>query len=552
MAEFKPRRRPVMLMILDGVGLNPRKEANALALAQTPHLNEYFSKYPFTTLRASGESVGLMEGQMGDSNVGHLNLGAGRIVYQELVRVNKSITTGVFAESPVLQKVLNAARQPGQALHVMGLCSDGGVHSHIDHLLAILELAATHGVENIYVHAFLDGRDVPPTSAGPYLDRIEAKLAEIGRGRIASISGRYYAMDRDKRWEREQKAYDALVLGEAASFPSARAALQDAYDKGETDEFVLPRVIAGPDGKPTPYKPGDGVLFFNYRADRARQLTRALTQDGFDAFLRKGGKVPVEFAGMTMYDESLVGVPRIFEPQFLTNTMGEIVSKAGLRQLRTAETEKYAHVTFFFSGGEEKVFPGEDRVLVPSPKVATYDLQPEMSAYQVAAEAEKAIDSGKYDFIVLNFANGDMVGHTGVLEAGIKAVETVDACAHQVLEAVRRQNGAALILADHGNCDQMRDYRTGNAHTNHTLYQVPCCLVCDDYIGYGLREGGVLSDATPTLVELLGLEKPAEMLRESLILPPGGHGFPGGLAYDPTKEPEDMSQPTYEGTPVGK
>ena len=552
MAEFKPRRRPVMLMILDGVGLNPRKEANALALAQTPHLNEYFSKYPFTTLRASGESVGLMEGQMGDSNVGHLNLGAGRIVYQELVRVNKAITTGVFAESPVLRKVLNAARQPGQALHVMGLCSDGGVHSHIDHLLAILELAAKQGVENICVHAFLDGRDVPPTSAGPYLDQIEAKLAELGRGRIASISGRYYAMDRDKRWEREQKAYDALVLGEGASFPSARAALQDAYDKGETDEFVVPRVITGPDGKPAPYKPGDGVLFFNYRADRARQLTRALTQDTFDGFERKGGRVPVEFAGMTMYDESLVGVPRIFEPQFLTNTMGEIVSKAGLKQLRTAETEKYAHVTFFFSGGDEKVFPGEDRILVPSPKVATYDLQPEMSAYQVAAEAEKAIDSGKYDFIVLNFANGDMVGHTGVLEAGIKAVETVDACAHQVLEAVRRQNGAALILADHGNCDQMRDYRTGNAHTNHTLYQVPCCLVCDDYIGYGLREGGVLSDATPTLVELLGLEKPAEMLRESLILPPGGHGFPGGLAYDPTKEPEDMSQPTYEGTPVVK
>ncbi|MGE5590818.1 MAG: 2,3-bisphosphoglycerate-independent phosphoglycerate mutase [Bacillota bacterium] len=552
MAEFKPRRRPVMLMILDGVGMNPRKEANAVALARTPHLNEYFSKYPFTTLRASGESVGLMEGQMGDSNVGHLNLGAGRIVYQELVRVNKAITTGVFADSPVLQTVFAAAKKPGHGLHVMGLCSDGGVHSHIEHLFAILELAAKAGVENIYVHAFLDGRDVPPTSAGPYLDQIEAKLAEIGRGRIASISGRYYAMDRDKRWEREQKAYDALVLGRAPSFPSARAALQDAYDKGETDEFVVPRVVVGPDGKPAPYRPGDGVIFFNYRADRARQLTRALTQDSFDGFERQGGKVPVAFTGMTMYDETLVGVPRIFEPQFLTNTMGEIVSKAGLKQLRIAETEKYAHVTFFFSGGEEKVFPGEDRILVPSPKVATYDLQPEMSAYQVAAEAEKAIDSGKYDFIVLNFANGDMVGHTGVLEAGIRAVETVDACAHQVLEAVRRQNGAAIILADHGNCDQMRDYRTGKPHTNHTLYQVPCCLVCDDYIGYGLREGGVLSDATPTLVELMGLEKPAEMLRESLILPPGGHGFPGGLAYDPTREPEDMSQPAYEGTPTVK
>lgn len=552
MAEFKPRRRPVMLMILDGVGMNPRKEANAVALARTPHLNEYFSKYPFTTLRASGESVGLMEGQMGDSNVGHLNLGAGRIVYQELVRVNKAITTGVFADSPVLQTVFAAAKKPGHGLHVMGLCSDGGVHSHIEHLFAILELAAKAGVENIYVHAFLDGRDVPPTSAGPYLDQIEAKLAEIGRGRIASISGRYYAMDRDKRWEREQKAYDALVLGRAPSFPSARAALQDAYDKGETDEFVVPRVVVGPDGKTAPYRPGDGVIFFNYRADRARQLTRALTQDSFDGFERQGGKVPVAFTGMTMYDETLVGVPRIFEPQFLTNTMGEIVSKAGLKQLRIAETEKYAHVTFFFSGGEEKVFPGEDRILVPSPKVATYDLQPEMSAYQVAAEAEKAIDSGKYDFIVLNFANGDMVGHTGVLEAGIRAVETVDACAHQVLEAVRRQNGAAIILADHGNCDQMRDYRTGKPHTNHTLYQVPCCLVCDDYIGYGLREGGVLSDATPTLVELMGLEKPAEMLRESLILPPGGHGFPGGLAYDPTREPEDMSQPAYEGTPTVK
>ncbi|MHB9146685.1 MAG: 2,3-bisphosphoglycerate-independent phosphoglycerate mutase [Symbiobacteriia bacterium] len=547
---FTPKRRPVMLMVLDGVGLNPRREANALALARTPHLDHYFSHYPFTTLRASGESVGLMEGQMGDSNVGHLNLGAGRIVYQELVRVDKAIATGVLADSPVLAQVAAAARAPGHALHLMGLCSPGGVHSHLDHLLALIDIAAKQGVERIFVHAFLDGRDVPPTSAAPYLEAIENKLREVGRGAIATISGRYYAMDRDKRWDRVEKAYNAIVRSEAEQFPSAAAALQDAYAKGETDEFVIPRVITGAGGRPVgPYHAGDGVLFFNFRADRARQLTRALTQDAFDGFERKGGRVPVEFAGMTMYDESLVGVPRVFEPQFLTNTLGEVVAKAGLRQLRIAETEKYAHVTFFFSGGEEKVFRGEDRILVPSPKVATYDLQPEMSAKTVAAEAVQAIQSGKYDFICLNFANGDMVGHTGVLAAGIKALETIDGVADQVLQAVLAQGGAALIVADHGNCDQMRDYQTGKPHTNHTLYQVPCCLVADDYIGYGLREGGVLADATPTLVDLIGLPKPAEMLRESLIVPPGGHGFPGGLTYDPTKAPADNSAPTYEGAP---
>ncbi|BAD39233.1 2,3-bisphosphoglycerate-independent phosphoglycerate mutase [Symbiobacterium thermophilum] len=507
-------RRPVALIVLDGWGLNPDPRANAVAMARHPNFDRLMARYPHTTLTASGEAVGLLPGQMGDSNVGHLNLGAGRIVYQTLVRIWRSIQDGSFYTLPVWRPVLDRAKQPGKALHLMGLVSDGGVHSHIDHLLALIDLAKRENVERVYVHAFLDGRDVPPQSALPYLERVEAKLKETGIGAIATISGRYYAMDRDKRWDRTEKAFLAITQGIGHTAGSVAEAVERAYARGETDEFVQPTVIEGVDGR---VREGDGVIFFNFRPDRARQLVRALHETAFDGFKRPEGYRPVELVTMTQYDQTFTDIPVAFGPQFVDVPMGQVVAEAGLRQLRIAETEKYAHVTYFFNGGEERVFPGEERVLVPSPKVATYDLKPEMSAYEVAREAVKWIEEDRTDFIVLNFANPDMVGHTGVLEAAIRAVEAVDECLGQVVDALLAKGGAAVIIADHGNCDQMVDYETGAPHTNHTLNPVPCILVDDQRLDAKLKPG-VLANVAPTLLEIIGLPKPPQMDADSLLV----------------------------------
>ena len=506
-------RRPVALIVLDGWGINPNPEANAVAMAKHPNFDRYIARYPHTTLTASGEAVGLLPGQMGDSNVGHLNLGAGRIVYQTLVRISRAVKDGSFFTLPAWKEPLERAKA-GHALHLLGLLSDGGVHSHIDHLFALIDLAKSAGVKRLYVHAFLDGRDVPPKSALPYIEQLEKKLAEAGLGQIATISGRYYAMDRDKRWDRTQKAFLAMVEGVGEHAGSAAEAVQKAYERGETDEFVLPTVVDGVDGR---IQPEDGVIFFNFRPDRARQIVRALHETAFDGFKRPEGYKPRMVVSMTQYDQTFTTIPAAFGPEFVDVPMGEVVAKAGLRQLRIAETEKYPHVTYFFNGGEERVFPGEERVMIPSPKVPTYDLQPEMSAFGIAEEAVKWIEQDKLDFMVLNFANPDMVGHTGVLSAAIKAVEAVDQCLGKVLDAIVAKGGAALVLADHGNCDQMIDYETGNPHTNHTLNPVPCILVDDTRLHVRLKEG-VLANAAPTLLEVIGLPKPPQMTADSLII----------------------------------
>lgn len=509
-------RRPVALIILDGVGLNPNPRANAVAIARHPNLDRYMAEYPFTTLTACGEAVGLSEGQMGDSNVGHLNLGAGRIVWQTLVRISRAIKDGSFGRIPAWETAFVRARQPGVALHLVGLVSDGGVHSHIDHLHALLDLAKAAGVGQVYVHAILDGRDVPPQSALRWVKPLAEHLDKLGNGRIATVSGRYWAMDRDKRWERTEKAFDAIVSGRGEkSAPAPEAAVQQSYAADSRgDEFVLPTVIgAGYPGIRTQ----DAVITFNFRPDRMRQLVRALAETHFDGFARPDGYQPPAVFSMTQYDETF-NLPVAFPPEFVKVPMGEVVSRAGLRQLRIAETEKYPHVTYFFNGGEEKVLAGEERVMIPSPKdVPTYDKKPQMSAYEITAELLRWIEGDKVDFIVLNFANGDMVGHTGVLEAAVKAVEVVDECLGRVVEALRAKGGAALVLADHGNCDQMVDYETGAPHTNHTLYPVPCILVDDGRKDSKLREGGVLANAAPTLLQVIGLEKPPEMEATSLI-----------------------------------
>lgn len=505
-------RRPVALIVLDGWGVNPNPASNAIATAKHPNFDRIMAKYPNTTLTASGEAVGLLPGQMGDSNVGHLNLGAGRIVYQTLVRIYRAIRDGSFLKLPAWQVALDRAKASGR-LHMMGLVSDGGVHSHIDHLFALIDMAKAAGIKEVYIHAFLDGRDVPPQSALTYLRPLEQKLAEVGLGKIATVSGRYYAMDRDKRWERVEKAFLTLAQGQGQTAASAEAAVTNAYDRGENDEFVLPTIIEGVDGR---MLPEDGVIFFNFRPDRAREISRALHETAFDGFKRPEGYKPVQIVSMTQYDQTFTTIPTAFGPEFVDTPMGQVVSEAGLRQLRIAETEKYPHVTYFFNGGEETVFPGEERVMVQSPKVATYDLQPEMSAYGITDEAVKWIKQDKLDFMVLNFANPDMVGHTGVFEAAVKAIEAVDGCLGRVLDALLEKGGAALVLADHGNSDQMIDYETGAPHTNHTLNPVPCILVDDTRLGVKLNEG-VLANAAPTLLEVIGLPKPAQMTEESLI-----------------------------------
>lgn len=511
-------RRPWVLLILDGWGWSPRREGNAVALANLPFFRRLEAEFPHTLLRADGEWVGLMEGQMGNSNVGHLNLGAGRVVYQDLVRVFRAIRDGSFFRHPVLLEVVERARQPGRALHLLGLLSDGGVHSHQEHLYALLELARRERVERVFVHAFMDGRDTPPTSGAGYMAALEERMASLGVGRVATVSGRYWAMDRDRRWERTEKAYRALVVGEGEWAASGRDAVARAYARGETDEFITPTVIRAdgrPDGEPVGrIRPGDGVVFFNFRADRARQLSWALAGDDFDGFPRPGGKLPLAFCTFTRYDDRLP-VPCVFPPQDVRNTLGEVWSRHGLRQLRIAETEKYAHVTYFFSGGREEPFPGEDRRLIPSPRVSTYDKKPEMSAPEVTAAVLEEIGRDVYDCIVLNYANPDMVGHTGVLEAAVRALEVVDSCLARVVPAVLARGGAVLVLGDHGNAEQMLD-EDGGPHAAHTSNPVPFILVDERRRGARLRAGG-LADVAPTLLELQGLPVPPEMEGENLL-----------------------------------
>lgn len=504
---------PVVLIVMDGWGCAPESSGNAIAQARIPNLTWYWRRFPHTLLGAAGEDVGLPAGQMGNSEVGHLNLGAGRIVYQDYSRINRAISQGDFFTNSVLLEAL--AQAQGQSLHLMGLVSDGGVHSHMNHVYALLELAAQHDLQRVFVHAFLDGRDVPPTSAGTYLAALEEKMAELNLGHIATISGRYWAMDRDRRWERTALAYKALVLGEGKTAPSAAQAIKQAYEQGETDEFVRPTVLVQDNGDPVArVKDGDMIIFFNFRPDRARQLTRTFVDEEFSEFSRGPQPPAVHFVCFIQYDET-IKAPVAFAPQRLTNTLGEYLSRQGLTQLRIAETEKYAHVTFFFSGGEEQPFPGEQRRLIPSPKVATYDLKPEMSAYEVTAAVIEELRQGKFHLVILNYANVDMVGHTGKIAATIQAVETVDRCVGQVVEEVLRQRGVALITADHGNGEEMLD--EGNRpHTAHSCNQVPFIVVADDTDAWEVRPGR-LADVAPTILDLLDLPTPAEMTGESLL-----------------------------------
>lgn len=504
---------PVVLIVMDGWGCAPESSGNAIAQARIPNLTWYWRRFPHTLLGAAGEDVGLPAGQMGNSEVGHLNLGAGRIVYQDYSRINRAISQGDFFTNSVLLEAL--AQAQGQSLHLMGLVSDGGVHSHMNHVYALLELAAQHDLQRVFVHAFLDGRDVPPTSAGTYLAALEEKMAELNLGHIATISGRYWAMDRDRRWERTALAYKALVLGEGKTAPSAAQAIKQAYEQGETDEFVRPTVLVQDNGDPVArVKDGDMIIFFNFRPDRARQLTRTFVDEDFSEFSHGPQPPAVHFVCFTQYDET-IKAPVAFAPQRLTNTLGEYLSRQGLTQLRIAETEKYAHVTIFFSGGEEQPFPGEQRRLIPSPKVATYDLKPEMSAYEVTAAVIEELRQGKFHLVILNYANVDMVGHTGKIAATIQAVETVDRCVGQVVEEVLRQRGVALITADHGNGEEMLD--EGNRpHTAHSCNQVPFIVVADDTDAWEVRPGR-LADVAPTILDLLDLPTPAEMTGESLL-----------------------------------
>ena len=502
--------KPLVLCILDGFGHNPDSYGNAVAAAKKPNLDRLFASCPHTLIGASGMDVGLPDGQMGNSEVGHTNIGAGRIVYQELTRITKSIADGDFFENEALVTAMKNAAQEGHALHLMGLLSDGGVHSHNTHLYGLLEMAKRSGVKEVYVHCFMDGRDVPPTSGKEYIEQLEAKMAEIGVGKIASVMGRYYAMDRDNRWDRVEKAYAAMVYGEGVKADSAVKVMEDSYAADVTDEFVVPAVIAG-GGR---IKAGDSVVFFNFRPDRAREITRTLVDPEFNGFERRNGLFPLTYVCFTQYDATMPGVLVAFHPQSLVNTFGEYISKLGKTQLRIAETEKYAHVTFFFNGGKEEPYAGEDRALIHSPKVATYDLKPEMSAYEVCDEMIRRIESGKYDVIILNFANCDMVGHTGVFDAAVKAVEAVDTCVGRIAEALEKCGGAMLLTADHGNADKMYE-PDGSPFTAHTTNLVPFLVF--GVPGAKLREGGRLADIAPTMLKVMGLEQPAEMTGESII-----------------------------------
>ena len=503
-------KQPLALIILDGFGCREETKGNAIAAARTPHLDHLMASCPHTRIGASGMDVGLPDGQMGNSEVGHTNIGAGRIVYQELTRITKSFDEGEALGNPALTAAMENARRPGQALHLMGLLSDGGVHSHIRHLYGLMEMARRFAVERVYLHCFMDGRDVPPTSGIEFIAALQQKIKELGLGQIATVSGRYYAMDRDNRWERVKLAYDAIVNGEGNKDPDPVAVMQKSYDAGVTDEFIVPTVVTEGAG----IKAGDSVIFFNFRPDRARELTRALVDPDFAGFEREKGFFPLTYICMTQYDATMPNVEVAYRPESLANTLGEYLSRLGKTQLRIAETEKYAHVTFFFNGGVEAPYEGEDRVLIPSPKVATYDLQPEMSAYAVTDEAVRRIENGRYDVIILNYANCDMVGHTGVFEAAVKAVEAVDTCLGRLLAALEKAGGRAFLTADHGNADQMAD-ENGAPFTAHTTNPVPFVA-----IGFGdikLRSGGRLADIAPTMLQAMGLPQPEEMTGRSLL-----------------------------------
>lgn len=509
-------KKPTVLMILDGYGLNENKSGNAVAMASTPVMDKLMAECPFVKGNASGMAVGLPEGQMGNSEVGHLNMGAGRIVYQDLTKITKAIQDGDFFENKALLAACENVKKNDSALHLFGLVSDGGVHSHNSHIYGLLELAKRQGIEKVYVHCFLDGRDTPPASGKEYVEELEAKMKEIGVGKVASVMGRYYAMDRDNRWDRVEKAYRALVSGEGVTAVSGPEGIQASYDKDTTDEFVLPTVVVE-DGKPVAtIKDNDSVIFFNFRPDRAREITRTFCDDAFDGFER-GERVKTTFVCFTEYDVTIENKLVAFVKEEITNTFGEYLASHGLKQARIAETEKYAHVTFFFNGGVEEPNEGEDRILVKSPKVATYDLKPEMSAYEVCDKLTDAIRSDKYDVIIVNFANPDMVGHTGVEEAAIKAVEAVDTCVGKTVDAIKEVDGQMFICADHGNAEQLIDPETGEPFTAHTTNQVPFILVNADP-SYRLREGGCLADIAPTLIEMMGMEQPKEMTGTSLLV----------------------------------
>jgi len=501
-------KKPTALIILDGYGIAKDTKQSAIDAANTPVMDSIIAKYPNNIIHASGLDVGLPDGQMGNSEVGHTNIGAGRIVYQELTRITKSIGDGDFFENEAFMAAIENVKKSGGALHLMGLLSDGGVHSHNTHLYALIELAKKQGVEDVYVHCFLDGRDVAPTSGADFIAALSNEMEKIGTGKIATVMGRYYAMDRDNRWERVKKAYDAMVNGEGEKANDAEAAVCESYKADVTDEFVLPTVIEGA----KKISEGDSIIFFNFRPDRAREITRTFVDEDFDGFERKF--FDVYFVCMTQYDKSMPKVDVAFKPTALTNTFGEYISSKGLTQLRIAETEKYAHVTFFFNGGVEKEYEGEDRALIASPKVATYDLKPEMSAYEVADEAVARILSGKYDVVVLNFANCDMVGHTGVFDCAKAAVEAVDECLGRVLDAIEKMGGCALVTADHGNADEMFDDE-GNVVTAHSTNPVPLVMVGFDGT---LKPEGRLADIAPTLLDMMGLEKPCEMSGESMLI----------------------------------
>ncbi len=517
--------KKVLLAILDGFGYNESAEFNAVRSAKTEFISRMYEKkeFPFTLIKTSGMAVGLPEGQMGNSEVGHMNIGAGRVVYQDFTLINKSIEDGDFYDNLAINSAIDNALKNGRALHLMGLLSDGGVHSHINHLFAILKLCARRGLKNVFVHAFMDGRDTSPSEGKGYLKQAEDFMADAGVGKIATIIGRYYAMDRDKRWERIAAAYEALTegRGEKISETGIQDAIQACYDKKEMDEFITPKVIINSAGNPLAFiSSGDSVFFFNFRADRTRQLTLALTSPAgeFSGFERRTVVSDLFYTTMTQYDEKY-SFPVAYRPRALKNILGEIIAARGLKQLRIAETEKYAHVTYFFNGGVEKVFEGEERALIASPKVATYDLKPEMSAYEVTEELLKRINENKFDLIVLNYANCDMVGHTGILSAAEKAVETIDKCLPRVIERFREVcGGVVLVTADHGNSEQMIDYETREPFTEHTTFDVPFVVFSGNDEKISLREGGKLCDIAPTVLKLMGIEKPAEMEGESLIL----------------------------------
>jgi 2,3-bisphosphoglycerate-independent phosphoglycerate mutase len=520
--ESAERKGPVVLIVMDGYGCNPRTEGNAIAQARRPVLSRLWDDCPHATLKASGLAVGLPEGQMGNSEVGHLNLGAGKVVYQDFTKISQAILDGSFYGNAELRAAMRHVKDRGSSLHIMGLIGPGGVHAHARHLYAVMEVAAREGVQALYIHAFTDGRDTKPTDGLPAIREIEEQIQRIGVGTIATVSGRYYAMDRDKRWDRTQRAYDAMVWGKGPTARSAEEAVQRSYDEGVTDEFIVPTVIIGDDGSPVgSVASHSGAVFFNFRTDRPRQTVRALTQPDFDGFDRGPMLDDLYFVTMTEYEKDLP-VHVAFRTEDVPTPLGRLLADRGLKQLHAAETEKYAHVTFFFNGGREAPFDGEDRILVPSPReVGTYDKKPEMSGPEVAAQTAEAIRAGKYDFVLVNFANADMVGHTGVIDAAIKAVETVDRCVGEVVEAATEKGGVVLITADHGNAEQMIDYQTGGPYTAHTIdFPVPLVLVPGDHSDLAhvtLREGGVLADVAPTILQLMNIEQPSEMEGTSLL-----------------------------------